>query len=60
MTFRSIVLSYLGIALVGVGFGFSLMATPKANAMNIYNDHLPTVGIDSGVDFNSTYKSWLQ
>ncbi|KGG14970.1 MULTISPECIES: hypothetical protein [unclassified Prochlorococcus] len=57
MTFRSIVLSYLGIALVGVGFRFSLMATPKANAMNIYNDHLPIIGIDSGVDFNFTYKS---
>ena len=48
MTLRSILISYVGIALVGVGFSFSLI-TPSANAKHIYNDNFPTIGIDSSV-----------
>ena len=57
MTVRSILLSYAGIALAGVGFGFSLMTPPSAFATDIYNDHLPTIGIDAGIEFDS-YKYW--
>ena len=36
----------VGIALLGVGFSLSLL-TPSDNAKQIYNNHLPTIGIDT-------------
>jgi len=56
MTLRSILLSYAGIALVAVGFSFSLMTT-NANAKPIYNDQLPRIGIPARLDFDA-YKYW--
>ena len=56
MDFRSISLSYLGITLLGIAFGFSLISLPKANAMNIYNDQMPTIGLDADLHF-SPYQS---
>jgi len=57
MTFKSILLSYAGIALVAVGFSFSLMTPPSAKAMNIYSEHLPIIGIDPGL-VSDSYKHW--
>jgi len=59
MTFRSTLLSYAGIALASVGFGFSLMSPPSTFATDIYNDHLPTIGIDAGIQIDpSSFDSY--
>ena len=54
MTFRSLTKSLAAVAIIGAGFGTSLIVPEKAHAWEIYRTFAPQVGLDTiqiGTDF---------
>ena len=54
MTFRSLTKSLAAVAIIGAGFGTSLIVPEKAHAYDIYGSFVPQVGLSTmqlGTDY---------